>query len=67
MSMSTSDAEELLEACAAGYVSMTHPDVLIARGVLGEKKARNILRADISRNDAMLRRVPGCAGMGCRR
>ena len=67
MSMSTFDAEELVEACAAGYVSRTHPDVQTAVKVIGEKKANDILSAKTSDYDALQRCVAGCYGAGSRR
>lgn len=65
--MSTFEAEELVEACAAGYVSRTHPDVQAAVRALGEKKATDILRSKTSDFDALQRRVAGCYGTGSRR
>jgi hypothetical protein len=56
------EAEELLEAVAAGYVSQTHPDVRRAVEILGEKDAKAILRSKTSECDALTKCVPGCCG-----
>jgi len=56
------EAEELLETVAAGYVALSHPDARRAWEILGEKKAKAILRNRTSECDAMQKVVPGCAG-----
>lgn len=60
--MSNPDAEQLIEACAAGYVPEAHPDVAVAISVLGKEKVTSILQTGNSRSDAMLKRLPGCCG-----
>jgi len=65
--MSTFAAEELVEACAAGYVPRTHPDMRYAIATLGVEKANEILATKTSEHDAIQRRVSGCYGSSHRR
>jgi hypothetical protein len=58
-------AEELLEAVNAGYVSQDHPDVAVAKAVLG-RKADAVL-AKRPWDDAANHCVAGCYGSSRRR
>lgn len=61
------DAEKLIVACAAGYVSKDHPDVLQAVSALGRENADRILCSRTSDYDALQRRVAGSYGTKRRR
>lgn len=63
--MSKLSAEELLQAVRAGYVAETHPDVAVAKAVLG-REAEEILSKKPWDN-AVNHCVAGCAFGGRRR
>jgi hypothetical protein len=58
-------AEELLEAVRAGYVSEDHPDVAVAKAVLGPKADEVLARRPW--DDAAKHCVAGCYGSSSRR
>lgn len=61
------EAERLLEACAAGYVPKSHPDVRRAQEIVRPGRTLAILSWKTSRFDAVMRRVGGCYGTSKRR